>query len=91
MKITHMERKRSGLVPIGKAFGGLGGPVKAIPAASPQVRHHFTQADQVDQLVSGREVDRAGDLQGPLPELPDHRSDRDGHRRMPAVRRQAAD
>ena len=42
MKINHMERKRSGLVPIGKAFGGLGGPVKAIPDASPQERHHFT-------------------------------------------------
>ena len=26
MKMTHMERKRSDLVPIGKAFGDLGGP-----------------------------------------------------------------
>ena len=30
-----MQRKRDGLVPIGEAFGGLGGPVKAIREASP--------------------------------------------------------
>ena len=36
-----MQRKR----------GELDGPVQAIPAAPPQARHHFTQADQVDQLV----------------------------------------
>ena len=28
-----MERKRDGLVPIGEAFGGLGGPVKALREA----------------------------------------------------------
>ena len=31
--------------------------VKAIRDASPQVRHHFTQADQVNQLVSASEAD----------------------------------
>ena len=46
-----MQRKRSDLVPIGEVIGGLGGPVKAIREASPQARHHFTQADQGNQLV----------------------------------------
>ena len=32
-------------------------PLKAIREASPQARHHFTQADQVDQLVSASEAD----------------------------------
>ena len=35
----------------------LGGPVKAIREALPQARHHFTQADQVNQLVSASEAD----------------------------------
>ena len=52
-----MARKRNGLVPIGEAFGGLDGPVKAIRDASPQARHHFTQADQVNQLVGASEAD----------------------------------
>ena len=30
---------------------------KAIRDASPQARHHFTQADQVHQLVSASEAD----------------------------------
>ena len=47
-----MQRKQDGLVPIREAFGGLDGPVKALRDASPQARHHFTQADQVHQLVS---------------------------------------
>ena len=35
-----MKRKqRDGLVPIGEAFGGLGGPVKAIRESSPQAIH----------------------------------------------------
>ena len=46
-----MQRQRGELVPIGEAFGGLDGPVKAIREATPQARHHFTQADQVNQLV----------------------------------------
>ena len=52
-----MQRKRDGLVPIGEALSGLGGPVKAIREASPQALHHFTQADQVNQLVSASEAD----------------------------------
>ena len=31
--------------------------LKAIREASPQTRHHFTQADQVNQLVDAREAD----------------------------------
>ena len=45
------------MVPIGEAFGGLDGLVQAIRDASPQARHHFTQADQVNQLVSASEAD----------------------------------
>ena len=52
-----MERKRDGLVPIREVFGGLDGPVKALREASLQARHHFTQADQVNLLVSAREAD----------------------------------
>ena len=48
-----MQSKRDGLIPIGDAFSGMGGPVKAIREATPQARHHFTLADQVHQLVSG--------------------------------------
>ena len=36
---------------------GLDGPVKAIRNASPQARHHFTQADQVNQLIRAGEAD----------------------------------
>ena len=52
-----MERQRGELVPIGDALADLGGPVKAIREASPQALHHFTQADQVNQLVSASEAD----------------------------------
>ena len=52
-----MQLKRDGLVPIGEVFGGLDGPVKAIRDASPQALHHFTQADQVNQLVGASEAD----------------------------------
>ena len=52
-----MERQRSELVPIGEAFSGLdAGPLQAIRDATPQARHHFTQADQVDQLVTASET-----------------------------------
>ena len=51
-----MQRQRGELVPIGDALADLGGPVKAIREASPQARHHFTQADQVNQLVSASEM-----------------------------------
>ncbi len=52
-----MQRQRGELVPIGEVIGGLGGPVKAIREASPQAVHHFTQADQVNQLVGASEAD----------------------------------
>ena len=52
-----MQRQRGELVPIGEAFDGLDGPVKALREASPQTRHSFTVADQVNQLVSAREAD----------------------------------
>ena len=52
-----MQRQRGELVPIGDALADLGGPVKAIRDASPQALHHFTQADQVNQLVGASEAD----------------------------------
>ena len=52
-----MQRQRDGLVPIGEAFSDLDGPVKAIREASPQAIHHFTQVDQVNQLVKASEAD----------------------------------
>ena len=52
-----MQRKQDGLVPIGEAFGVLDGPVKSIREASPQARHSFTLADQVNQLVGDSEAD----------------------------------
>ena len=52
-----MQRQRGGLVPIGDALADLGGPVKAIRGDSPQARHHFTQAEQVNRLVTARESD----------------------------------
>ena len=56
-KMKAMARKRNGLVSIGDALSGMGGPVKAIRDASPQARHHFTQADQVNLLVNASEAD----------------------------------
>ena len=52
-----MQRERGELVPIGEALADLGGPVKAIREDSPQARHHFTQAEQVNRLVTARESD----------------------------------
>ena len=52
-----MQRQRGGLVPIGEAFGGLDGPVKAIREATPQALHHYTRFDQVNQLVRASEAD----------------------------------
>ena len=46
-----MQRKQASLVPIGDSLSELDGPVTAFPAASPQARHHFTLANQVNQLV----------------------------------------
>ena len=50
-----MQRKR-GLVPIGDAVYGLD-DVPAIRNDSPQALHHFTVADQVNQLVAASEAD----------------------------------
>ena len=52
-----MQSKQDGLVPIGEVLADLGGPVKAIREAAPPARHHFTQADQVNQLAAAREAD----------------------------------
>ena len=52
-----MQRQRGELVPIGEVIADLPGPVKAIRDASPQALHHFTQADQVNQLVEASETD----------------------------------
>ena len=52
-----MQRKRDGLLPIREAFSGPDGSEKALQDASPQARHHFTQADQVDQLIGASEAD----------------------------------
>ena len=53
-----MQLERSGLVPIGEAVSGLDDElVPALRDASPQARHHFTVADQVDRLVRARETD----------------------------------
>ena len=40
-----------------KPLADLPGPVKAIREASPQALNHFTQADQVNQLVGASEAD----------------------------------
>ena len=42
-----MQSKRDGLVPIGEAFSDLSRPGAALRDASPQARHHFTQADHM--------------------------------------------
>ena len=52
-----MNRKRDGLVPVAEALADLPGLVKATRETSPQARHHFTQADQVNQLVEASEAD----------------------------------
>ena len=51
-----MQRQRDSLVPAAEVLSGLGGPVQALREASPQARHHFTQADQVNQLVGASEA-----------------------------------
>ena len=44
-------------MPSGDNFSNLDGPLKEIPAATPQARHSFTVADQVEQLVTASEAD----------------------------------
>ena len=53
-----MQRHRDELVPIGEVVSGLD-DVSAIRDDSPQARHSFTVADQVNQLVSASEDQRA--------------------------------
>ena len=48
--------RKQGLIPIGDALSGMGGPVKAIRDDSPQARRGFTVADQVNQLVWASEA-----------------------------------
>ena len=52
-----MQRKQGGLVPFAETLADLHGPVTATRDASPQARHHFTQTDQIHQLVSASEAD----------------------------------
>ena len=52
-----MAQKRNGPVPVGEASDSLVGPEKALRDYSPQSRHTFTQADQVNQLVGASEAD----------------------------------
>ena len=52
-----MARKRDGGMDIVETLLDPLNPVQAIRAPSPQARHHFTQADQVDQLVEANETD----------------------------------
>ena len=51
-----MQSKRGELVPIAEVVSLLGGPVAAIREATPQGLHHFTRADQVDQLIEASEA-----------------------------------
>ena len=52
-----MRHEKDRLVPIGEVVGELDVPMPAIPAASPQARHHFTIPDQADQIVAASEAD----------------------------------
>ena len=52
-----MQSKRDELVSSGEVVSRLDGPVAAIRDASPQGLHHYTLADQVDQLVRASEAD----------------------------------
>ena len=51
-----MQRQRGELVPVAIALADLPGPVQAPHDAKPQARHHFTLADQVNQLVWASEA-----------------------------------
>ena len=52
-----MQRKRDSLVPVAEALADLPGTIPALRETSPKALHHFTQADQVNLLVSAREAD----------------------------------
>ena len=51
-----MERKQNSLVPIAETLADLPGPVQSLRRKSSAL-HHFTQADQVNQLVNASEAD----------------------------------
>ena len=51
-----MQRQCGELVPVAEALAGLPGPVQARQPSPPSQRH-FTQTDQVDQLVTASEAD----------------------------------
>ena len=50
-------QSKQGLVPVAEALADLSGPVQALRKTSPPARRGFTQADQVNQLVSASEAD----------------------------------
>ena len=50
-----MARQRGELVPVAEALADLPGPVQAL-IASRSTQHHFTLADQVNQLVTSSET-----------------------------------
>ena len=52
-----MQRNPGELTPTGETVSGLD-DVSVVRADSPQARHSFTQADQVDQLVTASEAER---------------------------------
>ena len=54
--LLGIQRQRSELVPIGEVISDLD-DVPAIRDDSPQAVHHFTQVDQVNQLVAASEAD----------------------------------
>ena len=51
-----MQRKCGELVPVGEVIADLPGPGQALQPSPPSQRH-FTQTDQVDQLVTASEAD----------------------------------
>ena len=51
-----MQRQRGELVPVGEVIADLDESVTKALQLSPQARHHFTRADQVDQLVGASEA-----------------------------------
>ena len=97
-----MQRQRGELVPIGEVVSDLDGPVQAIRDTSPQALHDFTQADQVNQLVSASEADAALGFMArlmtlcslprtnPGDRLQYKRVHHDGHRKLQATLRQPA-
>ena len=51
-----MQRKQ-GLVPIGEVIADRAGPIQALHDGPPPTQHHFTRADQVNQLIAASEAD----------------------------------